>query len=158
MKCSHLLIGALTAFSLGGCLSTTRIDAEDNRLFLPSVRGSVNLTQSKESPSQPRDGHALEFEAFRARGGDSQSLAAGQSPVILNNTTFLAPQQLRNDFDFHFADISWRWRKFFGGRSLGLDTFAGLGYARSEEHTSELQSPYDLVCRLLLEKKNKQKK
>src|SRR5207248_9744943 len=26
-------------------------------------------------------------------------------------------------------------------------------YLRSEEHTSELQSPYDLVCRLLLEKK-----
>src|SRR5207248_11336768 len=31
----------------------------------------------------------------------------------------------------------------------------GAGEARSEEHTSELQSPYDLVCRLLLEKKNK---
>src|SRR5207248_7454698 len=29
---------------------------------------------------------------------------------------------------------------------------------RSEEHTSELQSPYDLVCRLLLEKKKKTKK
>src|SRR5207248_8802203 len=29
---------------------------------------------------------------------------------------------------------------------------------RSEEHTSELQSPYDLVCRLLLEKKNKDNK
>src|SRR5207248_8729880 len=28
---------------------------------------------------------------------------------------------------------------------------------RSEEHTSELQSPYDLVCRLLLEKKNKKR-
>src|SRR5207248_9288903 len=27
--------------------------------------------------------------------------------------------------------------------------------ARSEEHTSELQSPYDLVCRLLLEKKKR---
>src|ERR1022692_3329272 len=27
---------------------------------------------------------------------------------------------------------------------------------RSEEHTSELQSPCNLVCRLLLEKKNKQ--
>src|SRR5437867_9033880 len=26
--------------------------------------------------------------------------------------------------------------------------------ARSEEHTSELQSPYELVCRLLLEKNN----
>src|SRR5256885_12007474 len=27
-------------------------------------------------------------------------------------------------------------------------------FARSEEHTSELQSPCNLVCRLLLEKKN----
>src|SRR5437762_6945162 len=30
--------------------------------------------------------------------------------------------------------------------------------ARSEEHTSELQSPMYLVCRLLLEKKKKKKK
>src|SRR5438876_2016845 len=29
---------------------------------------------------------------------------------------------------------------------------------RSEEHTSELQSPVHLVCRLLLEKKKKKKK
>src|SRR2546426_5698100 len=29
------------------------------------------------------------------------------------------------------------------------------GYTRSEEHTSELQSPCNLVCRLLLEKKKK---
>src|SRR2546426_6650195 len=29
-------------------------------------------------------------------------------------------------------------------------------YYRSEEHTSELQSPCNLVCRLLLEKKKKQ--
>src|SRR5947209_20444862 len=31
-------------------------------------------------------------------------------------------------------------------------------YARSEEHTSELQSRQYLVCRLLLEKKKKKKK
>src|SRR5437867_5985714 len=30
---------------------------------------------------------------------------------------------------------------------------AAASLPRSEEHTSELQSPYDLVCRLLLEKK-----
>src|SRR5699024_11993366 len=30
----------------------------------------------------------------------------------------------------------------------------GTGLGRSEEHTSELQSRFDLVCRLLLEKKN----
>src|SRR2546422_5964911 len=31
----------------------------------------------------------------------------------------------------------------------------GRGHGRSEEHTSELQSRLHLVCRLLLEKKNK---
>src|SRR5207248_537478 len=34
-----------------------------------------------------------------------------------------------------------------------MATSCALGTSRSEEHTSELQSPYDLVCRLLLEKK-----
>src|SRR5207249_5811009 len=36
-------------------------------------------------------------------------------------------------------------------RAYGL----GGGSPRSEEHTSELQSRFDLVCRLLLEKKKK---
>src|SRR5260221_7634197 len=36
-----------------------------------------------------------------------------------------------------------------------LDARSGAGWrTRSEEHTSELQSHSDLVCRLLLEKKN----
>src|SRR3712207_8410854 len=41
------------------------------------------------------------------------------------------------------------------GDRLGRGPFAqgGLGRARSEEHTSELQSRQYLVCRLLLEKK-----
>src|SRR5256885_4350988 len=37
-------------------------------------------------------------------------------------------------------------------RSSAL-TSSSVEYARSEEHTSELQSPCNLVCRLLLEKK-----
>src|SRR2546426_10560941 len=36
-------------------------------------------------------------------------------------------------------------------------TLAG-GSSRSEEHTSELQSPCNLVCRLLLEKKKKERR
>src|SRR5699024_12679790 len=39
---------------------------------------------------------------------------------------------------------------FWGGRK-GYETLLN----RSEEHTSELQSRFDLVCRLLLEKKKK---
>src|SRR5690349_23433794 len=42
--------------------------------------------------------------------------------------------------------------EFASGRKSFVNTF---GHARSEEHTSELQSRRDLVCRLLLEKKNK---
>src|SRR2546426_8564905 len=36
-----------------------------------------------------------------------------------------------------------------------LALLRALGELRSEEHTSELQSPCNLVCRLLLEKKKK---
>src|SRR5437762_11681647 len=46
-------------------------------------------------------------------------------------------------------------------REFALVVFGGNGAEhdeRSEEHTSELQSPMYLVCRLLLEKKKKKKK
>src|SRR5436190_18746440 len=42
---------------------------------------------------------------------------------------------------------------FFVGDYFGERRF--LDRVRSEEHTSELQSHSDLVCRLLLEKKNR---
>src|SRR2546421_12927398 len=40
----------------------------------------------------------------------------------------------------------------------GAEAAISSGGFRSEEHTSELQSRSDLVCRLLLEKKKKKKK
>src|SRR5256885_7011275 len=45
-----------------------------------------------------------------------------------------------------------------GGRNAREDGLhlAARHIGRSEEHTSELQSPCNLVCRLLLEKKKKQ--
>src|SRR5437868_5210156 len=41
----------------------------------------------------------------------------------------------------------------FAGQNLLGGLVAGITLQRSEEHTSELQSRFDLVCRLLLEKK-----
>src|SRR5256885_8606753 len=41
-------------------------------------------------------------------------------------------------------------------RSVSLLKALTMRTERSEEHTSELQSPCNLVCRLLLEKKKKQ--
>src|SRR5436189_2896744 len=49
------------------------------------------------------------------------------------------------------------WRKqikaVYNGDLEKVDLMTGLFAERSEEHTSELQSPMYLVCRLLLEKK-----
>src|SRR3712207_8342700 len=42
-----------------------------------------------------------------------------------------------------------------GGARHGPARFRAAGLARSEEHTSELQSRQYIVCRLLLEKKKK---
>src|SRR5438477_9763699 len=50
-----------------------------------------------------------------------------------------------------------------GGRAAPVNEVAGVGRSgrdfvdRSEEHTSELQSHVNLVCRLLLEKKKRHK-
>src|SRR6266496_5185045 len=44
------------------------------------------------------------------------------------------------------VDVTW---------SVDCETEDTFLYARSEEHTSELQSRRDIVCRLLLEKKKK---
>src|SRR5207244_12884464 len=46
--------------------------------------------------------------------------------------------------------VSAEFGKIFGRK------FQRRGRGRSEEHTSELQSPDHLVCRLLLEKQNRQ--
>src|SRR4051812_49954488 len=48
--------------------------------------------------------------------------------------------------------------KFKLGEARGRPLECDLAELRSEEHTSELQSHVNLVCRLLLEKKKKNKK
>src|SRR5258708_19298380 len=52
-----------------------------------------------------------------------------------------------------YSGQSWRIQKSRPGAGLGNVTSSRVGDFRSEEHTSELQSPDHLVCRLLLEKK-----
>src|SRR5688572_32309036 len=58
----------------------------------------------------------------------------------------------------HAPDRARRLRRVQRGGARVYDAPTGLGgAARSEEHTSELQSQSNLVCRLLLEKKKKNK-
>src|SRR5207244_12278181 len=53
------------------------------------------------------------------------------------------------------ADFRLLWHSYRLGERNPLCAAAGEVEHRSEEHTSELQSPDHLVCRLLLEKKKK---
>src|SRR5437773_7098211 len=55
----------------------------------------------------------------------------------------------RRERPVHLAELDVLWRR---ERTSGAPN--GRSF-RSEEHTSELQSHHDLVCRLLLEKKKK---
>src|SRR3989454_4269220 len=76
----------------------------------------------------------------------------GAAPEWLTEASRLVPE-LRQRFPTlppppAPADVSGRARLFEAVAQLGLAV-------RSEEHTSELQSPCNLVCRLLLEKKKK---
>src|SRR6266566_6004304 len=74
---------------------------------------------------------------------------------------FHAPEGLESARAAHRPDpMKWRTLVIAGlglALALYLVWYVGLGaiLARSEEHTSELQSPCNLVCRLLLEKKKK---
>src|SRR5207248_11511886 len=68
---------------------------------------------------------------------DVRALLVDDLPLVVHHVI---------EFDDLLANVVVARFDFFLGRFDGL---------RSEEHTSELQSPYDLVCRLLLEKKKK---
>src|SRR5437867_8146261 len=82
---------------------------------------------------------------FRSRPATS-SVAAQMRRGNRNNAAEAKPVPLINS------------RQSSGWRMNSIRVMAAaLDCLRSEEHTSELQSPYDLVCRLLLEKKKKNK-
>src|SRR5258708_31656017 len=72
--------------------------------------------------------------------------------------SFLAAQLLLAFFIWQFSNrgTESKLKSFPGGaRALVIAAVLVVGVeVRSEEHTSELQSPDHLVCRLLLEKKN----
>ena len=55
----------------------------------------------------------------------------------------------------YHAGVEWKWWAGPQECSGALEDLGSAGGLRSEEHTSELQSRFDLVCRLLLEKKKR---
>src|SRR5699024_11874783 len=75
----------------------------------------------------------------------NESIPEIQDPKIVHYNLFFKP--------WHFADV--QYGHYFWDVAKTTPYYDELKQQldRSEEHTSELQSRFDLVCRLLLEKK-----
>src|SRR2546426_11934707 len=114
---------------------------------------------------------AIELEAIEAAGQRDPVLNPGRTgaatfidpekvallPSVKRSTRDLIRVDPRNDGNYSFSGRNWLYNNIsldgsYFNNPFGLDDPAP---ARSEEHTSELQSPCNLVCRLLLEKKKK---
>src|SRR5437764_3879111 len=86
-----------------------------------------------------------------------------RSTLFPYTTLFRSPHWVRGDESLELVEPVQRSLAMLGlGNSVGTSAEGVTAEAvveaqRSEEHTSELQSPMYLVCRLLLEKKNDKK-
>src|SRR5574340_1194002 len=90
-----------------------------------------------------------DVRALRSSPKDCLFIANLCSPGLVHRVRAAAPKTLGSGKSIPFS-----YRKCYAL----LTGKPHQHYLRSEEHTSELQSPKDLVCRLLLEKKKKKRK
>jgi hypothetical protein len=127
------VLGALVGLTLAGCgttaIPTTTIDISDRGAFQPSLRVGWNISKVPGAPSDPQSSHGIEIGAMRTSGDDTQDLATGQSPVIFGGTTFNPAQTLRHETDLTYYDVTYRFRRFFGDGSFGIEALAGLAQA-----------------------------
>src|SRR5690348_14018660 len=108
--------------------------SEPNRLYASVAsgeEGKVDLYRSDDAGASWYRMTKDPRPAARIGGGDLPQLAVDPKNA-----------------DIVYSDTPVLWKSVDGGKT----------WTRSEEHTSELQSPVHLVCRLLLEKKKKKKK
>src|SRR5437762_4568821 len=87
-------------------------------------------------------GHAFLGSSMRGAHMDGQSLIQYLKPVVVNQDPLERERLYR---------AMWHKNRQTTYRAIGAMDVA----LRSEEHTSELQSPMYIVCRLLLEKKKR---
>src|SRR2546426_2843612 len=88
---------------------------------------------------------------------DSASEARGQTPTVrpLGDASARPSAQPDRADRPHILYVIDELCEMGGAERVLLNMIRLLPRERSEEHTSELQSPCNLVCRLLLEKKKK---
>src|SRR5437868_15356574 len=117
-------------------------------------------------------GRELSLEVGRLGFRTSASVLARYGDTVVLGTAMVSPEAVRG-MDYFPLSIDYEERFYAAGKISGSRFIKREGrpsdeailigrlidrpirplWPRSEEHTSELQSRFDLVCRLLLEKK-----
>src|SRR5438105_11472370 len=120
---------------------------------LMSLNRIAELRQARLTDSGSRLGACLTLSEIAADPRFRNGMGA-----LAQAASFVATPQIRNmatlggnlclDTRCNYYDQNYEWRK-----AIGFCLKKDGDTCRSEEHTSELQSRVDLVCRLLLEKK-----
>src|SRR2546426_537261 len=165
------LIGATTRFGLLTPPMRARFGLVERLSYYPPDDLAQILVRSAGILALPADAAGIAAIARRTRGTPrvanpvlkrGRDLAQGRAHgeiTVLGGRPALQPPDVD---EFGLDDMDGRILKTiieqFEGGPVGLTTIAaavGEDPGRSEEHTSELQSPCNLVCRLLLEKKKK---
>src|SRR3989454_3305817 len=128
------------------------VKIEGNTVAVQGPKGKLDTQLPRGIRMEQQDGHLVAI-----RENDSQSAVHGLARALVNN----AVEGVAKGWTRELEIVGIGYRAELKGKNMVVFS---LGYShpieyplRSEEHTSELQSPCNLVCRLLLEKKKKTK-
>src|SRR5438874_9135490 len=135
---STLLIAAVLSASCGGATPGSRVSRIRQRGFLvcgvfPGIAGFAHVDGQ---------GHYTGFDVDFCRAV-AAAIVGSAERIRYQPVASIDLFQRSSDIDIVSRRLTWSLRR------------EGLFVLRSEEHTSELQSRRDLVCRLLLEKKKR---
>src|SRR5258708_37469281 len=137
-------------------------------VLINNARRIVELQRTSERWSIALDGHAIDADAIEIAPNIFSILLNGKSHEVRITPTPTGALTLQTDHQEFTAELldsrAWRGRRHRALEAEGrqqiiapmpgkIVDLGGRRIIRSEEHTSELQSPDHLVCRLLLEKK-----
>jgi len=134
-----LLLALLAALVSGAALAQTDIEAVERGTVVPSLRFSFDIAgelATGQGPAVPHSGHGIELGLSGASGKDDQSLGGGEFVRFGNRTFTSASPTLHHDMDFRFFEVAYRYRRFFGSGSFGIEALGGLGFAELELTTS----------------------
>jgi hypothetical protein len=132
----------LASAALSGCVccgsfTGTDVSITDREAFVPSGRLSIDIGRGRvDAPAVPHTGHSLELGLSGTSGEDVQNVSAGEPPVRVANRSFTGPAELHHEYDWTFAEVAYRYRKFFGSGAFGIEALGGIARAQLDLTTS----------------------